>query len=114
MGKEQAKNISGQAPGGKRTKLADVLPLSTPFVVQVFPVYACNFKCNYCVFCLDKKDRGFISDEIVMNLDLYKKFVDGLSLFPSRIKLLRFVGIGEPLLHTDIVEMVKYTTLGEV
>lgn len=43
----KAKDISGQAPGGKRTLLAEVLPLDTPFVVQVFPVFACNFKCNF-------------------------------------------------------------------
>jgi len=46
-----------------------------------------------------------------MNFDLYKKFVDGLSLFPDKIKMLRFVGIGEPLLHPDIVEMIKYTAV---
>jgi MoaA/NifB/PqqE/SkfB family radical SAM enzyme len=50
----KAKNISGQAPGGKRTKLADVLPLDTPFVVQIFPDYACNLRCNYCIHWMDK------------------------------------------------------------
>ena len=33
----KAKIISG-APGGARTRLADVLPLKTPFVVQIFSV----------------------------------------------------------------------------
>ena len=105
----KAKNISGQAPGGKRTRLADVLPLATPFVVQIFPVYACNFKCKYCIFSVKKSKRGFISDKIMMSLDLYKKCVDDMTHFNSKIKVLRFVGIGEPLLHKNIVEMVKYT-----
>lgn len=104
----KAKNISGQAPGGERTKLADVLPLDTPFVVQIFPIYACNFKCSYCIFQLDKSKRGFISDKIVMDFNLFKKCIDDLAMFPNKVKVLRFVGIGEPLLHENIVDMVKY------
>jgi sulfatase maturation enzyme AslB (radical SAM superfamily) len=57
----KAKDISGQAPGGKRTMLAEVLPLDTPFVVQFFPIYACNFKCGYCIFSVPKPKRHFIS-----------------------------------------------------
>jgi len=88
--------------------LAKALPLSTPFVVQIFPVYACNFKCGYCIFSLPKSKRGFISESISMRFDLYKKCIDELALFPEKIKVLRFVGIGEPLLHKDIVRMVRY------
>ncbi len=104
----KAKNISGQAPGGKRTRLAEVLPLDTPFVIQIFPIYACNFKCNYCIFQLDKAKRGFISDKIVMDFDLYKKCIDDIAMFPNKVKVLRFVGIGEPLLHKNIADMVEY------
>ena len=104
----KAKDISGQAPGGKRTKLAEVLPLNTPFIVQIFPIYACNFKCSYCIFQYDKAKRGFISDKIAMDFDLFKKCIDDMATFPNKIKVLRFVGIGEPLLHANIAEMVEY------
>lgn len=104
----KAKNISGQAPGGKRIKLAEALPLDTPFVVQIFPIYNCNFKCVYCIFQLDKSKRGFISDKVVMNFDLYKKCIDDIAKLPNKVKTLRFVGIGEPLLHKNIAEMVEY------
>ena len=104
----KAKDISGQAPGGKRTKLADVIPLDTPFLVQIFPVYACNFKCSYCIFSIDKSKRSFISDKMIMDFDLYKRCVDDIAKFPKKLKLLRFVGIGEPLLHKNIVDMVAY------
>jgi len=110
----KSKDISGQAPGGERTKLADVLPLKTPFVIQVFPIYACNFKCNYCIFSIDESKRGFISDKIIMDFDLYKKFIDDLAEFPNKIKVLRFVGIGEPLLHKNIIEMIEYAVLKNV
>lgn len=104
----KAKDISGQAPGGKRTRLADVIPLSTPYVVQIFPVYACNFKCSYCIFSIDRTKRGFISDKTIMSFDLYKKSIKEMTRFPQKIKVLRFVGIGEPLIHKNIVEMVQY------
>lgn len=104
----KAKNITGQAPGGTRKKLADILPLRTPLVVQVFPIYACNFKCCYCLFSVEKTKRHFISDKPIMDMGLYRKFVDESLNFPEKIKVLRFVGIGEPLLHKNIVEMVEY------
>ena len=110
----KAKDISGQAPGGKRTRLAEALPLDTPYVVQIFPVYACNFKCSYCIFSVEKPKRHFISDEISMDLGLYKKCIDDLKRFPRKVKVLRFVGIGEPLIHKDIVEMVRYAADQEV
>lgn len=104
-----AENISGKAPGGKRARLADALPLATPFVVQIFPVYACNFKCGYCIFSVEKKKRHFISGEVMMDPGLYRKCVDDMAAFPQKIKVLRFVGIGEPLLHKDIAGMIRYT-----
>lgn len=104
------KDISGHAPGGQRQRLADALPLDTPFVVQIFPVYACNFKCGYCIFSVDKESRGFISEKNLMDFALYRKCVDDMAQFPRQIKVLRFVGIGEPLLHKKIIDMVAYAT----
>ncbi|MFA7403413.1 MAG: hypothetical protein WC007_05430, partial [Pelobacteraceae bacterium] len=68
--------ISGNAPGGARTRLADVLPLRTPYVVQMFPIYACNFTCEYCFHSVPRNERGFVSDWPVMKFDLYKKCID--------------------------------------
>lgn len=104
-----AVDLSGQAPGGNRQRLAEVLPLPTPYVVQIFPVYSCNFKCGYCIFSVEPSGRGFISDQKLMSFDLYRKCVDDMTCFPEKIKVLRFVGIGEPLLHKHITEMVAYT-----
>ena len=104
----KAKDISGQAPGGGRARLADMLPLETPYVVQIFPVYACNFRCKYCIFSVKKEKRYFISDQVLMDLDLFKKCIDDISSFPDKVKVLRFVGIGEPLLHKNIAEMIEY------
>jgi radical SAM protein with 4Fe4S-binding SPASM domain len=110
----KAEIISGNAPGGARTRLADVLPLRTPFVVQIFPIYACNFTCEYCFHAVPRKERGFVSEWPVMKLDLYKKCIDELSFFDDQLKVLRFVGMGEPLLHKNIAEMIAYAVSSNV
>jgi radical SAM protein with 4Fe4S-binding SPASM domain len=110
----KAKDISGHAPGGERIRLADVMPLDTPYVVQIFPIYACNFKCKYCIFSVKKANRGFISDKITMDFNLYKRCIDDIASFPHKVKVLRFVGIGEPLLHKNISEMIEYAVYKDV
>lgn len=104
----KAIDLSGKSPGGQRTPLIDVLPLDTPYVVQIFPIYACNLRCHYCIFGIPKEKRGFISDCTTMPWESYIKSINDLTLFPSKIKVLRFVGIGEPLLHPRIVDMIRY------
>jgi len=106
----KAKVVTGQPPGGKREKLSDVVPLDTPMLVQFFPIYACNFKCNYCTFSSDKEERGFISDIVRMDLSLHNGIIDDCKKFNNKIKVIRYVGMGEPLLHKKIVEMVKYAS----
>lgn len=110
----KAIRIDGQTPGGARTPLAQAIPLSTPYMIQIFPVYACNFKCNYCIHSIPKEKRGYISDKTFMDFDLYKKYIDDLSYFPQKIKMLRFAGTGEPLLHKDIAKMVEYAVKKQV
>lgn len=101
---------TGQGSGGGRTRLVNVLPLSTPFAIDVFPIHACNFKCNYCLFSLPAKDHGYAFDTEVLDYEVFKKMVDDAQSFKEKIKMFRFVGIGEPLLHPSISEMVKYAS----
>lgn len=109
-----SKFINGITPGGERTILGDVLPLDTPFLIQIFPVYSCNFSCNYCLQALPKSKHGYISDKVFMDMDTYKKSIDDMSNFKNRVKMLRFAGIGEPLLHKDIASMIKYAKLKNI
>jgi len=50
----------------------------------------------------------YITDKTAMDFNLYKKCIDGLSKFPNKVKMIRFAGTGEPLLHKDIAKMVEY------
>jgi radical SAM protein with 4Fe4S-binding SPASM domain len=101
-------DITKQAPNGERQRLEDILPLNTPLVIQIFPVYSCNLKCNYCIFQKPKEERPFISDVISMNPENYYKYIRDMMKFPQKLKVLRFVGIGEPLLHKNLPDMISY------
>ncbi|OGI00318.1 MAG: radical SAM protein [Candidatus Melainabacteria bacterium GWF2_37_15] len=104
----KAKIIKGQTTSATRSILADNIPLDTPYVIQIFPVYGCNFRCNYCIHSLNPSERGYIADKKFMDFDLYKKCIDDILEFPQKIKMLRFAATGEPLLHPQIAEMIEY------
>ena len=104
----RAIDITGQPPGGNRIPIAQLVPLDTPLVIQIFPIYSCNFTCKYCTLSIPKDNRGFISDEILMRTTLFEDCIDDCSLFPQQVKVLRFVGMGEPLLHKQLSEMIRY------
>lgn len=99
---------------GKRSKLHQHIPLAVPYAVQIFPIYACNLRCEYCIHSLPVERRGFISECTSMDLNLYKKAIDDLSHFGQKIKMLRFAAMGEPLLHPQIAEMVQYAKLKNI
>jgi MoaA/NifB/PqqE/SkfB family radical SAM enzyme len=109
------KNITGRsAPSGSRLKLAEVLPLDTPLVIQMFHIYACNLSCKFCHYGLPKENRPFLTSRPKMDLDHYKKCIDDLTAFKHPIKLLRFCGTGESLLDKNLVEMIRYASHKQV
>ena len=93
----------------KRVELHEQLPLATPFSVHIFPSFYCNFKCNYCLHSLSADKLAEMNfHKQFMNMDIYKKAIDNISEFDSKIKALIFAGHGEPLLNKNIAEMVRY------
>ncbi len=110
----KARLLRSEAPGGKRQNLAEKLPLSTPYVVQFFPIYACNFTCEYCHHSIPREKRKFVTEWPIMKWNLYEKCILDLQSFPEKVKTLRFVGMGEPLLHKDILRMIKLAKDKEV
>lgn len=96
--------------GIARVSLKDQVPLETPLVVQMHVLSDCNFKCNYCAHILEPKafyNLGIRKSK--MKMDVFKKAIDDLKIFAGgKIKAINIAGIGEPLLHPEIVEMVQY------
>ena len=109
-----SKNPPDSTPGGKRAPLSLDLPLDTPYLVQMFPCYACNFRCEYCIFAISKSERNFISDVVFMDWDLYTRCIDDMKGFNKKLKMLRFAAIGEPLLHPRISDMVEYAKSADI
>ena len=92
-----------------RVVLSKAIPLSTPFTLNIFPLNACNFRCNYCAQSLDKAKLkaiyGFRCADI-MSIDTLGKIIDQAKKFDHTFKLVSFMGHGEPLLHPLLPEMI--------
>lgn len=103
----------------KRTPLIEKLPLDTPMGVHICPSTYCNFKCHYCKHSLDTMSdyavgqTGWLKRQF-MDMELYNKIIDQLKQFPHKVKLLNFAWLGEPLLHPNIIDMVRIAKEADV
>lgn len=106
-------------PGGRRIEakdlrcqerqpLQEILPLDTPFVVYIEPTNACNFRCQFCPTGDPDLLRQVGRPVATMKLDRFQKVVDDLREFPRKLKLLSLYKDGEPLVHRQFPEMVRY------
>ncbi len=91
-----------------RTRLEEVIPLSTPMILFVDPASTCNFRCKFC----PTGNRELIKDTTRwqgrMDFDLYKKIIDDLKEFDEPLKVLRLYKEGEPLLNNRFADMIRY------
>ena len=95
--------------GTERVKLAEVVPLATPYSAFVFPTTYCNFKCAYCGHSLGHAEmkRQYDFQPEHMTMETYEKTIEQLAEFPQKLKLLSLTGQGEPLLNPHIADMVR-------
>lgn len=109
-----------------RHRLAEVVPLSAPFLVHIDPTNKCNFRCRFCPTgqpeLLEQVQRpaGF------MDCSLFEKIIGDMQSFPKRPKVLHLYKDGEPLLHphfgdlaklavqSNVAEQVNVTTNGSI
>ena len=92
----------------KKVTLEDQIPLKTPFSAHIDVASLCNFKCSFC-FQADNvamKKAGLKRD--FMSVELFKKIVDDLSGFESKIKKIKIGNHGEPTLNKNLPEMIGY------
>ena len=90
----------------KRIDLADAIPLPSPFVIQVEPSGFCNLKCVFCPVN-DEHVQTYLKKD-TMALQTFQNMTDQCAHFPQTIKVLRFIGIGEPMLNKKLPEMIAY------
>ena len=100
-----------------RVELKNVLPLSTPFTLNIFPINACNFKCKFCAQSLGAK--GLMEEynynvSQTMTVETFEKIVEQSLQFDEPYKLLSFMGHGEPLLNKDLPQMIKMASEAKI
>lgn len=92
-------------PKNERTKLVDVVPLRQPYVIMIDPCDSCNFLCRFCPTNINKDNIHIRHKK--MSYEMFEKIVKDLMEFPEKIKAIDLYGFGEPLLHSEIPEMIK-------
>ena len=92
----------------ERVRLETVIPLKTPFVLQLAVASTCNFRCRYCPCSTPDLLKKNNVKKGIMDFELYTKIIDDLDEFPQKIKILRLVKEGEPLLNKRFADMVRY------
>lgn len=94
-----------------RKKLADIIPLDTPFTVYIEQTRYCNFKCFYCIHSTrDEKNGEFqkLGYEMKhMSIEMVEGIIDELKKFPNKLKRIVFSGLGEPLANPNIAKIIK-------
>lgn len=98
----------------ERVYLHTVLPLDTPFSINIEVSSICNIKCKYCIHSLEKEKLNRVQNLNVMSMDLFVKIIDQLKKFPKKIKTLCINGVGEPLCNNKFVEMLEYAKKSNV
>ena len=93
-----------------RVCLADVVPLDTPFTINVFPANVCNFRCQYCA---QSRGAAHMKQEYdvsldVMSMEVIECLAEQICDFPHPIKLISMMGHGEPLCNPELPEMIAH------
>jgi len=97
----------------KRVNLRDAIPLQKPFTVLFEPASVCNFKCVCCFH--NEPDIGAYLPKGLMKFEDFRKIADDLAAWEgAKIKVIRIIGFGEPLLNPNTPRMVKYLKMLEV
>ena len=91
-----------------RIPLHSVVPRTVPFAIGISASDICNFKCNY---CFQSTEAG-VKDPQIVSFDKFKIIVDQIKELVQKggenIKIIRFIGNGEPLLNKNLSQMIKY------
>lgn len=93
-----------------RVRLADVVPLDTPFALNLFPSNVCNFKCSYCAQSVGRTylERMYQMKGEMMSLPMVEQIIAQSQAFPRPYKLISFMGHGEPLCNQELPQMIKH------
>lgn len=91
-----------------RVRLADVVPLATPFALYLFHTNVCNFRCTYCAHSLGRegmqKEYGFVPE--VMSDEVFDRTLEQMKGFPQKFRFVSMTGQGEPLTNRKLPVLI--------
>lgn len=95
----------------KRTNLCDVIPLPSPYTIQIEPTRFCNFRCFFCMHHSRGTDNDLLESSglklMHIDMELYDRIVENIMAFEVPPKMINFCGIGEPLVNPQFCELVR-------
>ncbi len=98
-----------------RNRLSDVVPLLTPYKVNIDVANACNFKCNFCFHGINEKElKSSNFNPGVMDYEIFEIIIRQIKEFPEKIKCIGLTGIGEPLLNRRLPDMIHLTKNSDI
>ena len=88
--------------------LVKSIPLSTPYSINIDPASICNFKCKFCPSGYKDLINHSARKQGLMEFSLFKKIIDDMKQFDTKIKRVNLWKDGEPFLNQQLADMVKY------
>lgn len=86
-----------------RKILAEVIPLKTPFVIQIAPSSRCNLKCSYCI-----QSSSDMENRCLMEWSTFLKICNQIKEFDEKLKQINIAGWGEPLTNKRLPLMILH------
>ena len=91
-----------------RVELWKVAPRAVPFALGITPSDICNFRCNYC----NQSTEAGIADAKILSWENFIILAEQIERMikeaNEKIKIIRVIGNGEPLINKRLPDMVKY------
>lgn len=91
-----------------RTPLETVIPLETPYSVEIDICSKCNFACSFCFHSDARQVKESGIKFGLMEMPLFEKIIADLKRFPTPIKKIRLFEFGEPLLNRHLPDMIRH------
>ena len=92
----------------ERMNLWENLPLKSPLAIFFEPSTYCNFKCCYCTQSLPKERfESEVRKYSNMSINVFEAALEQIREFDSKLKLVEFSGVGEPLCNKELPNMIK-------
>lgn len=107
---EAAEQLLKNTYSTNRTVLRDSIPLDIPLCVSIEPTNICNFKCSMCYHGNNEyaEEAKPLSN---MDMQVFDKCISDLKVWKlnvgKKVKLIKLYSLGEPLIHSEIGNMVK-------